>query len=129
VFNGLEDADGCPDSGRLRVIGTVVDLDPIQFETDSAQIVDNNTNREILDELAQLLTGRPDIQQLEVEGHTDETGNSEGNWELSSLRAVAVVQAMQTRGPIDGKYMEATGFGQFRPSSAGAEASIWVASG
>ena len=41
VFNGLEDEDGCPDQGRIRVIGTVVDLDPILFETDSAQIVDN----------------------------------------------------------------------------------------
>ena len=125
VFNGLEDADGCPDSGRLRVIGTVVDLDPIQFETDSAQIVDNNTNREILDELAQLLTGRPDIQQLEVEGHTDERAADDHNLQLSRDRANAVVQALVARHVARERLVPA-GYGEYCPLDPRSNEVAWA---
>lgn len=69
----------------------------------------------LLTDVAAALKGYP--VHVIVEGHTDETGNEAGNWELSALRAVAVVQAMQTRGPLDGSMLEATGFGQHRPSN------------
>ena len=35
---------------------------------------------------------------LFVEGHTDGTGDSSRNWEISALRAVSVVEALQERG-------------------------------
>ncbi len=114
VFNGLEDEDGCPDQGRIRVRDTVVDLDPILFETDSAQIVDNASNRQILDELAQLLASRTDIEQLEVEGHTDERAPDDHNLQLSRERANSVVAALVTRNIVRARLAPA-GYGEHLP--------------
>jgi outer membrane protein OmpA-like peptidoglycan-associated protein len=125
VFNGLEDEDGCPDQGRIRVIGTVVDLDPILFETDSAQIVDNAGNREILDELAQLLASRPDIEQLEVEGHTDERAPDDHNLQLSRERANSVVAALVTRNVARGRLVPA-GYGEYCPVDPRSNAEAWA---
>ena len=52
---------------------------------------------------------------LYVEGHTDSTGDSTRNWEISALRAVSVVEALEERG-VPGKVMQARGMGQFSPA-------------
>ena len=69
----------------------------------------------LLADVGQALAGQP--VEVKVEGHTDETGDTKANWELSSSRAVAVVYAMQARGGLEGQKLEARGMGQFRPSS------------
>ncbi len=126
VFNGLEDTDGCPDTGRLRVFGTVVELnDPILFETDSAQIVDNNTNREILGELAQLLANRADIEQMEVEGHTDERAPDDHNLQLSRDRANSVVAALVERGVARTRLVPA-GYGEYCPVDPRSNEQAWA---
>ncbi len=126
VFNGLEDTDGCPDTGRLRVFGTVVELnDPILFETDSAQIVDNNTNREILGELAQLLANRADIEQMEVEGHTDERAPDDHNLQLSRDRANSVVAALVERGVARSRLVPA-GYGEYCPVDPRSNEQAWA---
>ncbi len=106
---------------RTRTEVRVALSDRVLFQPGSAKL--HPAAFSLLTDVARAVKDYP--VHIIVEGHTDETGNSEGNWELSSLRAVAVVQAMQTRGPIDGKNMEATGFGQFRPSNASAEDPTW----
>ncbi len=128
VFNGLEDTDGCPDSGHLRMIGTVVELnDPILFETDSAQIVDNTTNREILNELAQLLTSRPDIEQMEVEGHTDERAADDHNLQLSRDRANAVVTELTSaRYNIARSRLVPAGYGEYCPIDPRSNEQAWA---
>ena len=50
-----------------------------------------------------------------VEGHTDGTGEPKKNWEISALRAVSVVRALETRG-LSGERMQARGLGQYRPA-------------
>ncbi len=57
---------------------------------------------------------------LRVDGHTDKrpikSTQFPSNWELSSARAIAVVQYMIKKG-IDGKHLVAAGFGEFQPLS------------
>jgi len=55
--------------------------------------------------------------EVEVQGHTDETGDPGGNWELSADRAVAVVVALQQRGGMDGAQLQAMGMGEFHPAN------------
>ena len=52
---------------------------------------------------------------LFVEGHTDGTGEPTRNWEVSSMRAVAVVLALESRG-VPGSRMQARGMGEYRPA-------------
>ncbi|MEC7947188.1 MAG: flagellar motor protein MotB, partial [Myxococcota bacterium] len=77
----------------------------------------------LLGGIAGALSGQP--VNINVEGHTDATGDVKGNWELSALRAVAVVAFMQDRGGIDGRKLEARGYGPFRPASPGGEDATW----
>jgi len=70
----------------------------------------------LMADVGQALKGQP--VTVKVEGHTDETGDTKANWELSSARAVSVVYAMQVRGGLEGEKLEARGMGQFQPSSA-----------
>lgn len=76
----------------------------------------------MLSDLARVLADDP--VHVKVEGHTDATGDAQGNWELSALRAVAVVVAMQQKG-MPGKKLEAQGFGEFRPSNPVSGEDAW----
>ena len=61
---------------------------------------------------------------LRVDGHTDsrpiKSAQFPSNWELSTARAIAVVQYMINKG-IDGKNLVAAGFGEFQPLNADAK--------
>jgi len=78
-----------------------------------------------LDALAKTLIDCPDLR-LEIAGHTDAQGSSEGNRALSQARAEAVLMALQgRRAPVAG--LTAVGYGEERPladndSDAGREA-------
>ena len=50
----------------------------------------------LIADMANALKGK-DVN-LFVEGHTDGTGDSSQNWEISALRAVSVVEALEERG-------------------------------
>ena len=63
--------------------------------------------------------------KVEVEGHADGTGGMGQNWSVSAERALAVVIAMQERGTIEGKYLQANAMGQFRPSNLERGSSDW----
>ncbi len=71
----------------------------------------------ILAQLAERIPG--DINwTLRIDGHTDSvpinTERFASNWELSTARAVSVVQFLAGQG-ISAKHMAATGFGEFHP--------------
>ncbi len=60
---------------------------------------------------------------LRVDGHTDKrplagTGQFKNNWELSSARAIAVVQYLISKG-VPPQRLVAAGFGEFQPLDAG----------
>lgn len=62
---------------------------------------------------------RDNIDTINIEGHTDETGSAEYNMDLSSKRATTVVNYLLTSNPSlekkYGKYFSAIGYSEFRP--------------
>ena len=58
---------------------------------------------------------------LRVDGHTDKrpvSGQFKSNWELSSARAIAVVQYLIAKG-VSPRHLVAAGFGEFQPIDEG----------
>ena len=125
--DGIPDAeDACPDepgpansdpakNGCPTVHVTekeVVILEQVQFDTDRATI--KKVSDKLLDEVADVLKGHPELLRLEVQGHTDSTGARGHNKQLSQARADAVMKALLKRG-IDKKRLTAKGYGQDVP--------------
>ena len=126
VFNGLDDEDGCPDNGVLRRVGTEIQLNQqINFETDSAQIIDSDINRTIVEQMSALLNNNPDITLVEVEGHTDERAPDDHNLQLSRDRANSVVQSLVTHG-VAANRLVAAGYGETCPLDPRSNADAWA---
>lgn len=75
--------------------------------------------REAILALGQVLTQHPEIN-VEVEGHTDDvpmkgTGQIKDNWDLSVMRATAIVRLLTTTGKLDPKRVTASGRGEYFP--------------
>jgi len=111
--NGFEDEDGCPDRGRVILTGTKIEiLDKVFFEYNKAVI--KSESYPILDAVSATLEGNPDIQLIEVQGHTDEQGNDAYNLDLSNKRAASVRQYMIDKG-IAPDRLESQGYGETQP--------------
>ena len=125
--------------GRLRQIlgarpGIRVVGDRFVFESsvlfDSAKADVTAAGHQSLDDLAAAVTDLareipPDIPWiLRIDGHTDKQPISGGpfksNWELSTARAVSVVQYLVSKG-IPADRLAAAGFGEFQPIDEGAD--------
>lgn len=87
----------------------------------------NLTNRakEVLGKVAQVVKSKPDFEFL-VEGHTDNVPISrpgiQDNWDLSVLRATAVVRTLQKDFGVDPARMTAGGRGEYVPLASNASA-------
>ena len=122
--NGFEDEDGCPDRGRVVVTDTKIEiLDKVYFEYNKAVI--KSESYPILDAVAATLEGNPDIQLVEVQGHTDERGNDAYNLSLSDKRAKAVVQYLVDKG-IDRSRLEGQGYGETQPIDRKSNEAAWA---
>lgn len=84
----------------------------VSFASGTAQI--DEESFEILDAVAAKLRARPDIEKLEVQGHTDDVGSKSDNMELSEKRADAVVDYLTDEG-ISGDRLQAKGYGPEQP--------------
>jgi outer membrane protein OmpA-like peptidoglycan-associated protein len=97
TYNGADDDDGCPDRGRVVVRSMSIEiLNSVEFESDRAVI--KPASYPILDAILRTLQGNPDIELVEIQGHTDERGDDAHNLELSDRRAAAVKQYLVERG-------------------------------
>jgi outer membrane protein OmpA-like peptidoglycan-associated protein len=113
TYNGFEDADGCPDRGVVsRVEGGLITLEPIQFEYDRAVIKPDSYY--ILDAVVATMNGYPDIELIEVQGHTDERGDDAYNLDLSRRRAAAVVEYLVAHG-VAANRLTSQGYGETQP--------------
>lgn len=78
----------------------------------------NSEGRSAVVEIGKVLAENPDISVL-IEGHTDNvpfTGNSvKNNWELSTKRALAVVEILEQNQGILKENLTAAGRGEFAP--------------
>ena len=113
VVNGFEDEDGCPDQALITVTCRAIEIrDAIFFETNRAVI--QRRSYDLLNQIAAVLSARPDIQGVSIEGHTDSRGSDRHNLELSDARAQSVREYIVTQG-IAGDRLTAQGFGESRP--------------
>ncbi len=83
----------------------------ILFAPSSVTLVDDSDKR--LDTIAELFKRFPDVK-IEIEGHTDTSGDADANMRLSQQRAATVRQALIERG-IDGSRLVAYGYGEGVP--------------
>jgi outer membrane protein OmpA-like peptidoglycan-associated protein len=85
--NGFQDDDGCPDEkpadSAVKVTGTQIEIsEEIKFVTGSAEI--DHASDKLIADIAKAINDNPDIEFIEVAGHTDIRGAAAGN----KLRAV-----------------------------------------
>ncbi len=113
TYNGKDDEDGCPDKGLTVVTDTgIMILKKVYFDT--AKTTLQSRSFPILDAVAATLQGNPDIQLIEIQGHTDERGNDDYNLKLSDGRAHTVKKYLIDKG-IDGSRLRAQGYGENDP--------------
>ncbi len=93
----------------------VLSKSTIAFGVDSAKIEQQSTP--VLDQLANI-ANRCGAFQLTIEGHTDITGRSSHNLQLSQKRAEAVREALVARG-VAKHNINAKGYGASKPVAAG----------
>lgn len=104
-----------PRNGDVEIAGNEIRIKrQIHFETDSAKIALDSTG--LLEEIADTLNRNPCLKQVEIQGHTDNSGSKEHNKVLSDQRANAVREWLLTHGVEPGRLL-AQGYGQERPIS------------
>jgi OmpA-OmpF porin, OOP family len=86
-------------------------FDNLNFETDSTQFTPGST--QTVNNVAALLKQHPNAQ-IQLAGHTDNTGNPQHNQQLSLDRANAV-KAMLVNSGISADRVSTVGYGQDRP--------------
>ena len=84
----------------------------IQFEYNSAEVKEVSFG--LLDEIVQVMQANPQLEKVQVEGHTDSKGGASYNRKLSRGRAQSVVDYLIKAG-VDKKRLVAKGFGPDRP--------------
>ena len=116
-----------PPPGPDRVVLTasnIAIMDKVQFETGSATV--KPVSFPLLDEVAKVMKDNPQIEEVEIDGHTDSTGAADFNRKLSQQRAESVMKYITGKG-IKQARLTAKGFGPDKPvadneSDAGREA-------
>ena len=63
-------------------------MDKVQFETGSDKLLP--VSYPLLDQVADVMVGNPQIELVEIQGHTDSTGSAAINRKLSAARAESV---------------------------------------
>jgi outer membrane protein OmpA-like peptidoglycan-associated protein len=111
-------ANGCPppDDGARVVGDRIVVDDIINFDTDSARV--RHISFPVVKKLADLLNKHPEIVEIYVEGHTDQTGPADWNQQLSDDRAASVKRLLVSFGVAEER-ITTHGYGFTRPRNAG----------
>ena len=105
---------------RVDVYADRVEIrDKVFFELDSATIKAESFR--ILDDVVATLQGHPQIELLEIQGHTDDQGAEDYNLTLSQRRADAVMRYLVEAG-VEPQRLVAKGYGETRPLQPNATA-------
>lgn len=118
TLNDVEDEDGCPDKSKRKVEIAGEKLlikDTIYFDFNKATI--KSRSFPILNDVAKVLYENPQIQLVEIQGHTDDVGNDAYNLKLSQQRADSVMTWLSTTAKykISPERLRAKGFGEEVP--------------
>lgn len=109
--NNYKDGDGCPDEVPQAVQKFTGAIEGIRFATGSAKI--RSTSFGVLSAAVKVLKEYPSVH-MEIDGHSDSTGNRERNVELSLARAEAVKAYFIQQGIAEDR-LTAKGFGPDQP--------------
>ena len=101
-----------PPARVVLTASSIVIKDKIQFKLGSAEILPESFG--LLDEIVAMLKDNPQIEVLQVEGHTDSSGGAAINRKLSQERAASVRKYLVDKG-VEGKRLVAKGFGPDKP--------------
>lgn len=110
----VEEVAEVPEEPKRAVLkGTRIELmEKVLFETGSDEIL--SESYPLLDEVASIMDTHPDIEEIEIGGHTDSKGKKRYNRRLSNKRAKAVMNYLSEHG-IDSSRMTAKGYGDSNP--------------
>lgn len=113
TWNGYRDDDGCPDSVPKPILqkGERLVLSGVNFELGSAGLT--LESYAILDQVFESLYVHPEVE-VEIRGHTDNTGGLQYNQMLSEARAETVRIYLIQRG-IDSHRLLVKGYGASQP--------------
>lgn len=106
------DARGCQlvfEEGQRNIV-----LEGVNFETGRAVLTAESQS--ILDRVAESLVASPEVN-IEVQGHTDNTGSLAGNNRISQQRADAVRQYLISKG-VAANRLTARGYGPSQPAAS-----------
>jgi OOP family OmpA-OmpF porin len=125
-FNGIEDEDGCPEVPKKVIIsgGKLQILDKVYFETNKAVIKPESF--EILYQVAETLKLNPQIELVEVQGHTDSRGSDSYNLDLSNRRAASVRTFLIDKGGIAPDRLISKGYGESEPVDPAENIQAWA---
>ncbi len=113
TFNGFNDTDGCPDK-KPEVIfkkKAPIILEGINFKMGSSELTDEA--KTVVMKVVRTLLDYPEMQ-LEISGHSDNTGSRSYNLKLSKARAQSVKQFLVDEG-IEENRLQAIGLGPDHP--------------
>lgn len=110
LASGPRGQKGCPVAYVKGDFITV--LDPVNFATDKDIILEDS--KPALNQVVQVLTARPDIRELIIEGHTDVRATEKYNQDLSQRRVDSVKAYIVQQG-IDPARITAVGMGHSKP--------------
>lgn len=116
----LDSKDKCPSSVMgipVNSIGcakteTAVYKIKVEFEAGKTNLQDKYLSE--VEELATLMKSNPEAQ-VEIAGHTDNTGSEKMNTTLSGQRAKSVADALIQKHGIDATRIKSTGYGPTKP--------------
>jgi outer membrane protein OmpA-like peptidoglycan-associated protein len=112
---GPKENYGCPLKQKQLVVITKERLeikDKVYFDTDKATIQKKSFG--LLEQVAKVIVGHPEILHVIIEGHTDNVGKPAHNQDLSQNRAESVKSFLVSHG-VQGDRLDAKGFGQDKP--------------
>lgn len=107
--------NGCPVLARV-IDNEIVIKQQVQFQvygSSRGETVDPVSN-DLMNEIRDVLNQHPEITRVEVQGHTDDSGNDRFNQHLSEERAQAVRQWLLDAG-IPASKLVAKGYGYTKP--------------
>jgi len=109
----LPDSEEAPEPPATKLAQQAIVLSQqVQFETGTA-VLRPESDR-VLSEVARVLTDHPEVELVEVQGHTDEVGTPDYNRQLGQSRAASVVNWLVQHG-IKRERLTPKGYGSDRP--------------
>ena len=114
IHRGLGPPAGSAKGGEAKVQASIDEQiagQTIEFDLGSTTITPRGAA--LLDRLVPILKSAPETK-IEIEGHTDNTGDPSHNLDLSRSRATAVREYLMSRG-VEERRLTAVGYGQEKP--------------